>query len=191
MAFLLDQLENDLLACLCDMLTDEGRPPCACHHYAGDDVPPSDRCGVEGDGNGMAWLRRDTSILPRIPVDRVTWDGGVCGASTVWETVIELGIRRCIQAVQRDSVAPDPDLYNQDRELINADRQTLYQVLCCDAWSGDGVGFSVVQASLVPEGPLGACSGNVLRVTVSGDPMATDDQDGDAEVVFVSGPVGA
>lgn len=178
MAYLLDQLENALLACLCAMLVEEDRPVCACHHYAGESRPPADRCSVEDNRNGMAWLRRGSEAWRPTAAANRSWDGTFCGGEQNWETLIEVGVRRCIKAIQQDETAPDPDLYNQDRELLIADRHTLRRVLCCDAWTGDvDYGFAIAGASVAPLGPLGGCSGNVLQIVVTGDPGQTDDPD--------------
>jgi hypothetical protein len=189
MAYLIDLLENDLLTCLCAMLTAEGRPPCACHHYAGENRPPADRCSTTDTGeNGMAWVRRGASgWRPGTVNSGRSWDGRFCGGSATWETMIEVGLRRCIKAVQVDNQAPDPDLYNQDRELLKADEQTLFKVLCCDVWtSQQGSGFTVVAATNSPLGPLGMCSGNVLQIVVSGDPTATDEPAGGIELMVAA-----
>jgi hypothetical protein len=196
-AYLIDQLENALLTCLCEMLVEDGRPVCACHHYHGATRPPGDRCGTDGNGgNGMAWLRRDDSEMsPQGESALRTWGGGICGASQQWRTTIEIGIRRCISAVQEDTTPPPTDAYDADRELLNADKQVLYRVLCCDVWSDDP-GFDVVSARVEPLGPLGKCSGSILTIELAGDVMATDDvvvpvPDAVARpVVYISGPAG-
>jgi hypothetical protein len=210
MAYLLDQLENDLLACLCRLLMEEGRPVCACHHYAGEARPPADRCGTDGAANGMAWLRRDSSEFV-LRAESLTWSGGSCSGSE-WQVTLELGVRRCIKALPQGDNPPHPDLYTQDRELLTADYHTLMRVLCCDVFVGDNDhGFTVEGGSVEPLGPQGACSGNVLTLTLSGDPQATDDPEIEAMVtgaaadptgytaqvswatppVYVSGPAGA
>lgn len=176
MAYLLDQLENDLLACLCAMLVEEDRPVCACHHYAGESRPPADRCGMDGPRNGMAWLRRGTEAWRPTTAANQSWDGNFCGGGQNWETLIEIGVRRCIKAIQQEENAPDPDLYNQDRELLVADRHTLRRVLCCDAWTGEtDYGFTITGASVAPLGPMGGCGGNVLQIVLAGDPSENDD----------------
>jgi hypothetical protein len=191
-AFRLDQFEDDLLACLCELLITEGRPVCACHHYGGARRQPADRCGESDGANGQAWLRRDESVWTPQDGSQMTWGGSFCGAGSAWQTEIEVGIYRCIKAVQQDKVAPDPDLYNQDRELLAADRQTLYQVLCCDAWDDDNYPFGLLSAQVSPQGPMGACAGSILTFSISGDPTVTDEPvpAPEPEMVFVSGPAG-
>jgi len=174
MAFTLGNLENGLLACLCAMLAAEGRPVCVCHFYAGDTRPPADRCQSNNiGGNGQAWLRRDVSVL-RTSNTLPTFGGGTCSSGS-WQTTIELGIYRCISAVPGEKgQAPTPEQYLDDRTMFNADKQTLYQVLCCDAWDDPTLQVSVVNASIDPIGPSGACGGSVLQITVEGDPTDTD-----------------
>lgn len=171
----IDQLENELLACLCRMLSEEGRPPCVCHFYSGDDRPPADRCSTNSaGGNGQAWLRRDTSQLSTSSGNE-TFGGGICAAGNGWETVIELGIYRCISAVADDNGrAPSVESYNDDRELMNADKQTLYRVLCCDTWDDqDAVdSFGIREVRLEPLSPKGGCAGSSLTITVSGNPSS-------------------
>lgn len=211
MAYYLDQLENDLLACLCAMLNAEGRQVCACHHYAGDDRPPADRCGIDGDRNGMAWLRRGETTLSTRDEGRAVWSGGFCGGQEAWITLIEIGIRRCIKGVQQDKKPVPTDLYNQDRELLIADRHTLLRVLCCDALTGQSdYNFGIESVNVATLGPRGACAGTILTLAVMGDPQANDEDQMQATVrglaadptgytaqvawttppVYVSGPAG-
>lgn len=184
---LLDQLEDELKDCLCRMLEEEGRPVCACHHFAGETLPVSDRCDSENGTNGQAWLRRVRSSLSTRS-GRATFGAEICGEGG-WETVIELGIYRCISAVPDDQGnAPPVEAYNADRELLNLDKYTLSRVLCCETWENPDVmdGFSISSVQIEPNGPKGACSGSILTMVVTGDPMVILPD----EAGFVSGPAG-
>ena len=186
---LLDALEEALLECLCRMLTEEGRPTCICHFYAGENRPVSDRCNSDGGVNGQAWIRRGTSTLVSTG-SRPTFGGGLCGSGAGWETIIELGIYRCISAVPGDNgQAPSKEQYRADRDLMDADKQTLYGVLCCDTWADPDLmgAFSIVGARVDPIGPNGACGGSMLTIQVAGEPAETVEEDPGG---FVSGPAG-
>lgn len=186
---LIDEFEDQLLACLCRMLEEEGRPVCACHFYAGENRPPADRCGTnDTGGNGQAWLRRDTSQLSTSG-GRATFGGGICGEGDGWETTIELGIYRCITAVPDDNgKAPPKEAYDDDRALMNFDKQTLYRVLCCEVWDNQDAidAFTINQVRLDPIGPQGACGGASLLIRVTGNPMDTSVE----EPGFASAPAG-
>lgn len=216
----LDYIENELLACLCSMLAEEGRPTCVCHHYGGEDPPVGDRCSTNDEGaNGQAWIRRVSQSI-QANADDLTFGGVPCG--NAWQAVIELGIYRCISAVPDDNgAAPPPEDYDADRDLLAADRATLAQVLCCWPLNGPApdpqvsdVSAGVLAAEIVPTGPSGACAGSILTITVSApltieEPTASlvasvdadpDDATGQtavvtwrndpAEQIFVSRPAG-
>lgn len=188
MAIVLDRLEKELIDCLCRLLEEEARPTCICHLYAGENRPVSDRCNSKGDANGQAWLRRGTSTLVT-SAGRPTFGGGLCGSGSGWETTIELGIYRCITAVPGEKgEAPSKEKYEADRALMDADKQTLYGVLCCDTWNDPDLmnAFSIVAARVDPIGPNGACGGSMLTIQVAGEPTEMVEE----EVGFVSAPAG-
>lgn len=197
MVNVLDFVENELRTCLCEMLISEGRPVCACHHFGGEDPPVGDRCSTNAAGeNGQAWVRRVSQSFEADP-DQVTFAGQACGAS--WTAVIEVGIYRCIQAIpNEDGSAPDPELYNADRELLAADRATLAQVLCCWPLAGEPpepvdfeLSVAVTAAQIVPTGPTGSCAGSIMTITLeTGGLVEEEAVEPIGFVGFVSRPAG-
>lgn len=193
----LDVLENTLRTCLCEMLIAEERPVCACHHYGGEDPPVGDRCKQNDEGeNGQAWVRRVSQSMTVDP-DDITFGGEPCGG--VWTAQIELGIYRCIQAIPGENgAAPDPELYNADRELLAADRATLAQVLCCWPLAGEPpepldyeLNFAVTAALILPTGPSGGCAGSILTITVETGALVEEEETEPIGFVgFVSRPAG-
>lgn len=193
----LDYVEDELLSCLCDMLATEGRPACACHHYGGEEPPVGDRCSTNTAGeNGQVWVRRVSQGITADQED-ITFAGAPCGG--VWQSVIELGIYRCISAVPaEDGTAPPVENYDADRDLLAADRATLAQVLCCWPLAGEPpvtdppaplpfeLDISVLSASIVPTGPTGACAGSILTITVITALTAEEE----TAPIWVSGPAG-
>lgn len=192
MAVLIDRLEDDLLACLCESLVQAGRPVCACHKYHGEQSPPADRCSRDGEANGMAWLHRgDISWSPGSGSSARTWSSRFCGGASRWTVEIDLGIRRCITAIQQGEHPPPPEDYDVDRAMADVDQQILLGLLCCDVWDATdpGPGFAIVSSQLRPVGPLGGCAGSTLTLVVEGDVRAmTNDVE---DVVLVSGPAGS
>lgn len=204
----LDFVENELLTCLCQRLADEGRPVCACQHYAGESQPPADRCGNEAGSNGQAWIRRGPSQVEH-NTERMTLGGVPCGNGE-WITTIELGIYRCLTAIPDERGRPPAvEAYAADRELIMADRATLATVLCCWPLAGEppapvdfDLVLTVLSAQIVSTDPQGACSGSVLTITLrtaleaeEGQPPGDDEDedeavDGAAIGWFVSRPAG-
>lgn len=188
----LDYIENELLSCLCSMLRAEGRPACECHHFGGDGPPVGDRCQQSTTGeNGQVWVRR-VSMAIEADEDEVTFSGFPCGGT--WQTQIELGIYRCIQAVpSEDGAAPPAPYYDADRDLLAADRATLARVLCCWPLAGAPpvplpfeLSIAVIGAQVLPLGPTGGCAGSVMTIVVNTG-LVVEESD---EPVIVSGPAG-
>lgn len=195
---LLDELENLLLLCLCEKLAAEDRPVCACQHYGGETPPPGDRCSQDVGLNGQAWVRRVSSTLIS-QADQITFAGVPCGAGSAWNTVIELGIYRCISAIPaEDGSAPPVEAYAADRALLAADRATLAEVLCCWPLAGeapedyefDMSGIAMLRAELVPTGPTGSCAGSILQITFASPLIAPELETVGQVQLFVSRAAG-
>lgn len=190
---ILDFIENELLTCLCEALIAEGRPVCACHHFAGISPPVGDRCNSTETENGQAWIRRVSQAFAADP-EEVTFGGQACGAA--WTAEIELGIYRCIEGVpDEDGNAPPVEAYDADRELLAADRATLAQVLCCWPLAGEpptpvdfDFSLTVTGAQITPVGPTGKCGGSLMTIALQTSALVEEEDD--EPIGFVSRPAG-
>lgn len=183
-------LEAQLLTCLCEMLATEGRPVCACHKFGGASLPVADRCKRNDAGeNGQAWVRRAQQSLQQS--EDGTFTGQPC--SGAWSDTIELGIYRCLKAVPNEKgQAPPVEYYDEDYDLLTADRLTLSRVLCCDVLRADATlpvnaVFTVEEAEISPHGPSGACGGSILTLRIS---TVLESTERDPEQLFVSQAAG-
>ncbi|TBO60942.1 hypothetical protein EYS09_03850 [Streptomyces kasugaensis] len=157
---LLGPVLSGLTACLCAVLAEGGRPTCACCLVWGNSPPAQDFCSCDCEGgHGQAWVR----VVRQEPVVVADQRRRRC---QMWrmETVIEVGVARCVAVVAPDGQsAPTCEQREADAWGLVLDQRLLREaVACCVALDG----VQVRPGPVTPMGPQGGCAGVTMQITV-------------------------
>lgn len=154
---------TELASCLCQALTDRGRPDTCFCGVIGGAIVPLDYCATCEEKCGMAWVRLVSVEEAQFGItENATGLGGNPCAAPLQAT-IEVGVTRC--APTMDDNGEPPTMADQ---LAAAEGQTadmmaaLYAIRCCYEPLGD-----VVVGTWTPIGPDGVCMGGSWSITVT------------------------
>lgn len=163
MALALNDVVDTALACVCEKLTEAGRPACNCYPVVGAPVMSfCCECGAPGQsGELRAYVENlypvDGSTLfasPRIETCR----------RGPWAVDLALSLSRCHPTIDEQGNLPDPADLEQAARDLHTDIEIIRKALtCCD-------GIRLVWRSLgVENDPEGGCSEITARVTIGLD----------------------
>lgn len=166
----LGPLVRGIHSCLCQGLTDIGRPVCgcACCLVWGDTHPPADFCDCDdGTGQGQAWVSvsgwapRESSARR----DPVSTRRSNC-YPTFLRVVLQAGVYRCAPAGGPNGEPPTCEERDANAMGLIADSRALRKlVFCCPALKGKNVTFG----GGWPLAVRGGCTGTYVQFSVDLD----------------------
>lgn len=163
-------LATELLACLCEQMTQVTNPPASCCLRNGEVVPwlmdmTKDECC-----SGLAWVRV-ASIFPGFP-EQIA-DVPISNDISNWSVVLEMGAVRCGPFAE---LVPDCDEWTETTERVLEDSHAMRQAFCCFV-NGEHRQpnprprkGSVVPGAWEPLETQGGCAGGIWTLTVRGLP---------------------